>query len=223
MPLKDNQPIVPAYLEPYRDALAHHGPTFEATLWKSRHAQRARFRALVRMIDLRGRTVVDAGCGLGDFAAYLAEQRIAIGRYIGVDAFPDLMDRARARSLAGAEFRVADFARNTAAFSALIGEVGADVVVFSGSLNTFEQPAAIEVLGPAFDAARIGIAFNFLSAASPVPRIDPDDPARRFNPAAMLAWALGKTPLVRLRSDYLRGHDATIAMRHAGDKGAPIM
>jgi len=210
----NRDPVVPAYLAAYRDALAHHGPSFEATLWKSRRAQRARFRVLTRMIDLRGRTVLDAGCGLGDLAGYLADRRIAVARYIGIDAFPDIIDRARARALPGAAFEVADFAAAPGMFARFARDAHVDVILFSGSLNTFDQPRAMEVVSAAFDAARVGVAFNFLSAASPVPPPNPSDPARRFDPAALLAWALSRTPLVRCRSDYLHGHDATIAMIH---------
>lgn len=207
---------VPPYLEPYRHALAHHGPSFEATLWKSRRTQRARFRVLTRMIDLRGLTVLDAGCGLGDLAEYLRDRRIEVQEYLGVDAFPDVIERARARGLHRARFERCDFAGDAAAFAALAREAGADVALFSGSLNTFEQAAAVDVLGRAFDAVRVGVVFNFLSAASPTPSPVPPDPAKRFDPAAVLAWALGRTPLVRVRSDYLGGRDATIAMIHRG-------
>jgi SAM-dependent methyltransferase len=169
---------------------------------------------MVRMVDLRGRVLVDAGCGLGDLAAYLAEKRIGVGRYVGVDAFAGVVAGARERGLAGAEFVELDFAHRPAEFGGLIRDAGADVVVFSGSLNTFDQADALAIVGVAFAAARVGVVFNFLSAASPKVRKDPDDPARRFDPAAVLAWALGQTPRVRMRSDYLRGHDATVAMMH---------
>jgi len=199
-------------LEPYCNALACHGPTFGVTLWKSRRSQRARFKVLSRMLDLKGLTVLDAGCGLGDLAGYLADRRIAVGRYIGVDAIPELICHLRTRAMPGAEFIHADFAADLDAFASLARAHGADVIVFSGSLNTFEQPVAMRILDRAFESARIGIVFNFLSTSSPKPPKNPDDPARRFDPAIVLAWALSRTPHVGFRTDYLRGQDATVAM-----------
>ena len=212
MPTPQAKPSVPAYLVPYCDALACHGPTFGATLWKSRRSQRARFKVLTRMIDLRDRVVLDAGCGLGDLAAYLDERRITVRRYIGVDALPGLICQAGKSPRPNAEFLQADFAGDPVAFQSLARAHNADVIVFSGSLNTFDQPFALRALDHAFAAARIGIVFNFLSASSPKPRKNPGDPARRFDPAAVLAWALARTPHVRVRTDYLRGQDATVSM-----------
>ena len=52
-----------------------------------------------------GRTVLDLGCGIGDQAAELAARG---ARVIGVDLNEELLDVARSRRLADAEFRSAD-------------------------------------------------------------------------------------------------------------------
>lgn len=51
------------------------------------------FELVVREADLRGRRVLDLGCGTGRFAAALAEQGIA--RAWGVDASPEMLAVAR--------------------------------------------------------------------------------------------------------------------------------
>ena len=65
----------------------------------------------------------------------------------------------------------------------------------------------------AFDAARVGVVFNFLSNR-PHREWDGRDltPARRYDTVDWLDWAMGRTPLVRFSQAYYRGHDATIAM-----------
>ena len=63
-----------AYLQPYREAVERHGPSFEATLWHSVEAQALRFDVMIGLVDLDGRSVLDAGCGQGDFAARLLER-----------------------------------------------------------------------------------------------------------------------------------------------------
>jgi SAM-dependent methyltransferase len=52
--------------------------------WQSAAAQRARFAGVLAVGDLDGATLLDAGCGLGDFYGYLRERGIA-ARYTGCD------------------------------------------------------------------------------------------------------------------------------------------
>ena len=63
------------------------------------------FELLVREGDLRGRRVLDVGCGTGVLAAALAEREAA--RVWGIDAEPAMLDAvARARVPAGVGLRV---------------------------------------------------------------------------------------------------------------------
>lgn len=211
-------PKHPDYLHPYHQAVRRHGASFHATLWASRESQRARFRVLTEMMSLAGRSIVDAGCAIGDFAAYLAEHNILYGHYTGLDAVPELLAEARARDLPRATFLDIDFVADEAAFTRF--DAPPDVIAFSGSLNTLEQDHAAAILERAWPAAGHALLFNFLSARDGRPPLRdelkdltaPPDPAQRFDPIDLLDWALTKTPNVRFRQDYLKGHDATIAM-----------
>ena len=62
--------------------------------WQSAAAQRARFAAVLAVGDLDGATVLDAGCGLGDFYGYLRERGIA-ARYTGCDLSTPHVEAAR--------------------------------------------------------------------------------------------------------------------------------
>lgn len=62
-------------------------------------------RVFEALPSLRGQTVLDLGCGVGDLAAELVERG---ARVIGVDLNEELLAAARGRGLAGAEFRKAD-------------------------------------------------------------------------------------------------------------------
>lgn len=57
--------------------------------------------------DLRGKTVLDLGCGVGDLSAELAARG---ARVIGLDANAELLAEARSRSLANAAFVQCDLA-----------------------------------------------------------------------------------------------------------------
>lgn len=69
------------------------------------HAWRDWSRILEALPSLRGRTVLDLGCGDGGVAATLVGRG---ARVIGVDADAELVRQAEARGLASAEFRTAD-------------------------------------------------------------------------------------------------------------------
>ncbi len=207
----------PDYLAPYAEAIREHGPRFEATLWNDKSKQHLRFDVIASMMHLTGRVVVDAGCGLGDLAARLTELGIEYGAYVGLEGMPEFVSEAQARGLPEATFLYADFVADGRAFAdaakdPALGGHPIDVVCFSGSLNTLGTEPALLVLQRAWDAAREGIVFNFLSSEHH--RVDEGDtaPAIRFDTMRVLKWAMERTPRVVFRQDYLDGHDATIAM-----------
>ncbi len=175
----------PDYLAPYADAVRAHGATFEATLWASKEKQVGRFAVIAEMADLTGRVIVD------------------------------MVRAGAARGLPEARFETVDFASDTECFERLARSDGVDLVVFSGSLNTFEPEHAFGVAKEAFRHAREGVVFNFLSSRNHERHAINPAPAKRFDPASMLDRALTLTPRVRFRQDYFDGHDATIAMMHS--------
>jgi SAM-dependent methyltransferase len=199
------------YLEPYRQAVQKHGAGFEATLWGSRAAQERRFDVMIDMVGFDGTSVLDVGCGTGDFAARLLERGVAFDRFVGYDAMAEMTDAATARGLERCTFEARDVVADTAAFAG----ADADYACFSGTLNTMEEETARALVKAAYDAAHQGVVFNFLSDRPDPKWLEKDLwPARRFDTAAWVRWALSVTPRVQFAQDYLDGHDATIAMRH---------
>ncbi|MCK4871396.1 MAG: class I SAM-dependent methyltransferase [Phycisphaerales bacterium] len=200
------------YLEPYRQAIARHGPSFEATLWMNPQAQIRRFDIIVEMIDPTGLRLIDAGCARGELGRHLAALGKAPAAYIGLDALPEFIRAARSDPIEGLPevvFDTADFVADTSVFGTYVP----DLTVFSGSLNTLAREQALDVVGRAYDQSRVGVVFNFLSTRHH-PRYSALDtgPANRYDPTKVVAWALDMTPKVRFRQDYFDGHDATVAM-----------
>ncbi|MAY74448.1 MAG: hypothetical protein CMJ31_06935, partial [Phycisphaerae bacterium] len=116
-----------------------------------------------------------------------------------------------------AEIIEADFASDESIGRTLISTERADVLYFSGSLNTFQHKAAAKILERAWEAVAqkpgASLVFNFLSDRCDAERRKlPTGPAHRFNTLKLLDWAMEQTPVVQFRQDYLAGHDATIAM-----------
>ena len=212
------------YLDPYLKAAAEMGPGFGALLWHSPKAQKTRFRVIARMARTKGRVVADIGCGNADLLLDLHRRGRTPGRYIGVDGVPEMLGEA-GRQAAGAgidavEWVEGDFVGDAGLMRRLVDERGVEVLVFCGSLNTLAQDDALGVLDRAWSAVsrRAGgtLVYNFLSIRHDRARTPAQPPAVRFDPVAMLAWSLDRTPLTTFRHDYLGGHDATVCMRVRG-------
>ncbi|MBL8763349.1 MAG: hypothetical protein JNM07_03670 [Phycisphaerae bacterium] len=207
------EPAPASYLRPYQRVIDREGATFDALLWTSRASQEARFAALSDMIDLRGAAVVDAGCGMGDFAAWLGARGVAYGHYTGVDALGALVAAAAERNLPRTSFLRGDFLVDPGLYGRLCPPAKAEIVVFSGSLNTLAFAQMLSALDGAWASCERALCFNVLSDIGPDAGRFASGPARAVRVASLTEWALDRTRLVSLRTDYLEGNDATIVMR----------
>ena len=195
----------PDYLVPYLRAAEVYGSGFRSLLWASPDTQAARFDAICRVVDLTGAAVLDGGCGRADLLDFLNRRGVPFAEYLGIEAVPDLASAAEAKAIASptpARVIRGDFVREPARLFA-----GADVVVFSGSLNTADDATFYGTLLRASDAAAETLVFNFLSTPA-------------LAAAEYLSWrargdvvsfvnSLGGE--VRVLEDYLPG-DCTIAV-----------
>jgi SAM-dependent methyltransferase len=96
----------------YRQRFAEHGYGARALGWGSAEQQRYRFaQTLAGPIDLTGCTVLDIGCGFGDYRDFLLAAKPGAGVYHGWDVNPDLVAEAGRRHAddAGVRFSVRDF------------------------------------------------------------------------------------------------------------------
>jgi hypothetical protein len=198
----------PSYLEPYLDAASRHGGSFPSLLWASPKSQATRFAALTRAYRFRGKRVLDAGCGRGDLLDYLVDSGMGPGHYVGLEAVEALADAAELRHPAGDAMIVrADFVHEPARLF-----VGADVVVFSGSLNTLGAAEFERTVRVAFEAAAEALVFNFLSS----PRLAgakhltwhrPEDVTRLVGEMTRDYWLI---------DDYMEGDATVVARRRVG-------
>jgi SAM-dependent methyltransferase len=209
----------PTYLRPYADAARAHGTGFGTMLWRSPDGQKKRFEVIAQMIDQDRCICADLGCGRADLLTYLADTSRVPDGYFGVDGIPDMFDAGQTviRDLAikNACCILADFVADSTLFQTLAADHRVNTFIFSGSLNTLEEPQAKALLDRAYHALPSTglLIFNFLSDRVPGGDTGETGPAHRFDTLGMLDWAMERTPLVRFRHDYLGGHDATIGMQ----------
>ena len=199
------------YLEPYKEAAKEHGGSFYATLWRSREGQQLRFNTICNGIEFSGTSILDVGCGLGDFADFLQAQQISFSSFHGIDAMEHMIVEAENKSLPRCTFSIGDVLEQ--------GDLlkGFDWITMSGTLNAMPQRIAMELVSNAFSACTIGVAYNFLSNQCK-PNLNEDlTPASRFNTIEMLQQAFQLTRNVSFDQSYLDGHDATIILKKVHD------
>ncbi len=200
-------PLSARYLMPYLRAAERHGGDFPTLLWATPETQSVRFDAIERLAPMHGKSVLDVGCGRADLIDFLHARGVRPADYIGVEAVTAVADAAEQKTLTidAASIMRADFVKEPQRL-----DVGADVNVYSGSLNTEEEEDFYAVLRRAYDAAAEVLVFNFLCAES----LAGASYLRWREPSEVLAFARKISPHVATLDDYLPG-DCTVAIRHA--------
>ncbi len=163
------------------------------TLGWSKNKEYIRYRILSEIGRFEDCSVLDVGCGFGDFLKYLKQHGINV-RYSGVDLNPDLIAVARDKHPDGT-FYVGDF--EDEAF-----EKEYDWIVTSGIFNfkledNYEFIAS--VLGRMFQKSLKGFAADFLSSSA-----DLQDPHLFYaEPEKIFSICKKFSRRIILRADYM--------------------
>lgn len=145
--------------------------------WGTRESQTGRYDVFLRHLPLSGATVLDVGCGFGDFFAYAQERGVTFRRYLGVDLDPVIAEGARRRQTGG-EFAVLDILQADPPFRP-------DFIVASGIMAVkfpeYER-YALRILQRFHALCGRGFALNYLSTCS----LKPDERSHYVDPAWLL-------------------------------------
>jgi SAM-dependent methyltransferase len=168
-----------------------------------RSSQEKRFAAMAALGALHGARLLDAGCGFGDFLAWLNARGIR-PLYTGLDLCRPMVERCRRRFAgAAAHFVIGDVLEHEPAEPY-------DYVVASGLFGYAAKGLRARVqpmLEKLYAMCEIGLAVNFLSARAPR-----RSPGRLYlEPADVLQFALTLTPAVRMDHTYMP-NDFTLCM-----------
>jgi SAM-dependent methyltransferase len=125
------------------------------------------FKTLTRIQDisrfpLSGSSVLDVGCGTGDFFPFLRD--VGVGEYLGIDVLSSAVERAREKYPKGV-FRHGDFLVEPSAQEPYVEHF--DYVFLSGALAPVLPSGNVEfmkkMLARMGELAKIGFAFNYLT------------------------------------------------------------
>jgi len=186
--------------------------TVESLGWKDDESQQKRFEVLSDLADFKGASIMDLGCGQGDFKAFL-DSRFSDFSYVGVDQVTEFIAEGERRygHLANTDFYLTDFS------SVELPIV--DYVIASGALgyrcakpNWFN-----EVIAKMYASTSRGLAFNMLDIT-----MFPDHPLLVGHDAEEIeGFCKSLSPRVKLIQGYLVD-DFTIFMYRAPDSSSLV-
>ncbi len=164
--------------------------------WASEFTQEQRFLMLSLLSDMENKTVLDVGCGMGDFYSFLLLNGVDC-RYTGIDISEKMINHAK-KAHPETHFEL----RNLLDLPATPTY---DIVVASGPFNhkTDEPYAFIEpIITHMFSLCKTALAFNLLSASTPASMQDTKS-FTYYSPSKILDICLKLTPYIELKQAYL--------------------
>jgi SAM-dependent methyltransferase len=140
----------------YLNSIKQYGMGAKAVHWHSKKSQYKRFEVITEFLkdDLASSSVVDAGCGLAEYYAYLQDNKIPIGQYIGLDCEDFMIEHAQSR-FENISFYTKDILRDDLP--------QADYYICSGALNLLSYHNFFKFIKNAFAHTKKGFVFNFLT------------------------------------------------------------
>lgn len=208
-----NMPDKNKQIKYYEDLLEKYGDNYLSLDWKSPESQEIRFRVFEDLLTIGGKnndfSVLDVGCGFGDFYGYFKKAGYKFN-YAGYDISPKIIEMAK-KKYPGARFEVRDILDDQKPEKF-------DFVFCCGALNiSFEDPVDhLEFIGSMllrmYELCNIGAGANFLSSQA-IYHL-PDESLRQpqyfySKPEDIVQFAKGITGSFILRHDYHPG-DFTI-------------
>jgi len=191
--------------EDYEKSLERFGPGPKALLWWDYRSMALRFRELVKDVPIEGKTILDAGCGMGDLLPYLYAESTNF-KYLGVDKNKAFVEIAKKR-YEGHDFKVGD------PFNGRIGMF--DVVLSSGVMNGNTKnwlAKRKKMIASLFDQTGEVLAFNMAGGLRPIP----NDSLIAYADAREIAdFCQSLARKVVLKTDYL-DKDFTVVMYKTG-------
>ncbi|MEA1892145.1 MAG: class I SAM-dependent methyltransferase [Campylobacterota bacterium] len=147
MPRVDNKKF-------YTSAIKKHGITPKGLNWRSKKSQEIRFHAILELLpkNLESSTIVDAGCGFGDFYLYMQKRGKSAKNYIGIDSLFDICSIASKNT--GCEIITTDITRSSLP--------KASYYICSGAINILESFETHLFIRNCYEASENGFIFNVL-------------------------------------------------------------
>ena len=138
----------------YQSAIEMHGTSAKGVNWASKKNQIVRFENILKLLpeDISQYTLVDAGCGFGDFYSYLSKQKSLPKEYLGIDSLIDMYSIASENT--GCEILIADICKDDIPVK--------DYYICSGALNVLTKFETHQFIQNCYKSSKKAFIFNAL-------------------------------------------------------------
>lgn len=142
----------------YKKAYNEHGISAKGLHWTSKQTQYKRFEVITNSLEnIHNRTLLDIGCGFGDYLIYLFENNIKIKDYLGIDIEEFMIDICKNR------FKEYKFLK----CNILKDKIPIyDYLICSGALNILEKNDFKKAIKNCFKNSNNAFIFNCLTKKS---------------------------------------------------------
>lgn len=188
----------------YEVTFSEFGESPKSLQWQDYRSAAIRYRQLVTDLEIYNKTILDAGCGMGDLIPYLYAKSDNF-KYLGVDVTKPFIDVARKR-YEGHDFELKNPFEDKF-------ESKFDIVISSGVLNSTSEnwlESRKEMIKELFELSQEVLAFNMAGSFQP---IKPTDKVSYAPAMEIFKYCITLTPKVILRSNY-HAKDFTVLMYH---------
>ncbi len=139
----------------YSESIKEFGISAQGVHWNSKYTQYKRFEVITKFIkkDILISSVVDVGCGFGEYYNYLKVNNKIPKKYIGIDC-EDSMIKVCKKRFSSQEFYTQNILTDTL--------IESDYYICSGAMNIMTINEVDMFIGKCFTTSKKGFIFNFL-------------------------------------------------------------
>ena len=139
----------------YHDSIKEFGVSAQGVHWNNKYTQYKRFEILTKLIkkNIKSSTIIDVGCGFGEYYNYLLNNHKIPNKYIGIDCEEEMVTISKKR------FPNQDFYIQNILYDKLLN---ADYYISSGALNILTIEEIDIFIKNCFENSNKGFLFNFL-------------------------------------------------------------
>ena len=139
----------------YKKCIKKYGISARGVHWNSKYTQYKRFEILTNFIkdEIKQSSIIDAGCGFGEYYNYLFDNNLKPKSYVGIDCEEQMIQLASKRFL-DTEFYVKNILVDKLEF--------ADYYICSGALSILTKDEIFQFITNCFNASNKAFIFNFI-------------------------------------------------------------
>lgn len=177
----------------YKKAILKYGLTARGVHWDSSFTQYLRFEVILQFIEnLNDSSIVDVGCGFGEFLCFLEYKKIKAKEYLGIDCEEQMIKISKSRFKTN-NFLVKDVLKDTL--------IKKDYYICSGALNLLEFKEFKVFIKNCFKNSQKAFIFNFLIKKS----------FTNINKEEVISFCQTLTSKISIECNYLE-NDCTIKL-----------